>query len=141
MHGDQPSLAPKLAMKMIQQQRLARAQPRPAPSGSAEEEASSEQREKPSATCARVRSSRCRNHMQSSEHGELERGHPSSRCSICKRSSGHRDQATATTGRDGGRGKGFQRPNVLTIRKKWRSSWKGENLCRPVPAAFKLLRG
>ncbi|KAL5861862.1 hypothetical protein ACOSQ4_003158 [Xanthoceras sorbifolium] len=89
MHGDQPSLAPQLAMKTIQQQRPVRARP--------------EQREEPSATCARVGSSRCRNHMQSSERGELERDLPSSRCSsrssLSKQSSEGRDQATATTGR------------------------------------------
>ncbi|KAL5810422.1 hypothetical protein ACOSQ4_026990 [Xanthoceras sorbifolium] len=92
MHGDQPSLAPQLAMKTIQQQ----------PRG-AEEEASSEQREEPSATCARVGSSRCRILMQSSELRELERDLPSSLCSsrssLSKQSSEGRDQATATTGR------------------------------------------
>ncbi|KAL5781767.1 hypothetical protein ACOSP7_006796 [Xanthoceras sorbifolium] len=95
MHGDQPSLAPQLSMKTIQQQRPARARPRPAQARGAEEEASSEQREEPSATCARVGSSRYRNHMQSSEHGEFECGHPSlrcsSRCSSSKRSSEDRD--------------------------------------------------
>ncbi|KAL5752482.1 hypothetical protein ACOSQ2_022989 [Xanthoceras sorbifolium] len=87
-------------MKTIQQQRPARARPQAAPARGAEEEASSEQREEPSATCARVGSSRCRNHMQSNEHGEFERGHPSSRCSsrssLSKQSSKGRDQATAT---------------------------------------------
>ncbi|KAL5758956.1 hypothetical protein ACOSP7_021567 [Xanthoceras sorbifolium] len=93
-----------LAMKTILQQHPVRARPRAAPARGAEEEASSEQREEPSTTCARVGSSRCRNHMQSSEHGEFERGHPSSRCSISKQTSEGCDQATATTGRGGGHG-------------------------------------
>ncbi|KAL5758481.1 hypothetical protein ACOSP7_021093 [Xanthoceras sorbifolium] len=101
-------------MKTIQQQRPARARPRPDPPRGAEEEASSEQREEPSATCARVGSLRCRILMQSSELRELERDLPSSRCSsrssLSKQSSEGRDQATATTGRGGGRGE-FKYPN------------------------------
>ncbi|KAL5779442.1 hypothetical protein ACOSQ2_010179 [Xanthoceras sorbifolium] len=98
-------------MKTIQQQRPARARPRPVPprgaARGAEEEASSEQREEPSATCARVGSSRCRILMQSSELRELERDLPSSRCSsrssLSKQSSESRNQATATTGRGEGK--------------------------------------
>ncbi|KAL5834695.1 hypothetical protein ACOSQ4_014192 [Xanthoceras sorbifolium] len=106
---DQPELAVQLAVK--------------------KRTASSEQREEPSATCARVGSSRCRNLMQSSERGELERDLPSSRCSISKQTSEGRDQATATTG-------------SAAIRRKWRSSLEEERARgRPVPAAPKLLRG
>ncbi|KAL5767568.1 hypothetical protein ACOSQ2_014351 [Xanthoceras sorbifolium] len=90
--------------------------------------ASSEQREEPSATCARVGSSRCRNLLQSSERGELERDLPSSRCSISKQTSEGRDQATATTD--------------AAIRRKWRSSLEEERARgRPVPVAPKLSRG
>ncbi|KAL5861589.1 hypothetical protein ACOSQ4_002885 [Xanthoceras sorbifolium] len=103
MHGDQPSLAPQLTMKTIQQQCPARARPRSVPPRGAEEEASSEQCEEPSATCARVGSSRCRNLMQSSELRELERDLPSSQSSLSKQSSEGRDQATATTGRSEGK--------------------------------------
>ncbi|KAL5762534.1 hypothetical protein ACOSP7_018798 [Xanthoceras sorbifolium] len=94
--------------------------------------ASSEQREEPSETCTRVGSSRCRNLMPSNEHGEFERGHPSSRCSswcsISKQTSEGRDQATATTD--------------AAIRRKWRSSGEGERARgSAVQAAFKLLQG
>ncbi|KAL5785035.1 hypothetical protein ACOSQ2_007427 [Xanthoceras sorbifolium] len=132
MHGNQPSLAPQLAMKTIQQQRPARARSRPAPARGAEEEASSEQRKEPSATCARVGSSRCRNHMQSSKHGEFERDLPFSRCSsrssLSKQSSEGRDQATATID--------------AAIRRKWRSSGEEERARgSAVQVAFKLLQG
>ncbi|KAL5805049.1 hypothetical protein ACOSQ3_031849 [Xanthoceras sorbifolium] len=120
-------------MKMIQQQRGARARPRPVPprgvARSAEEEASSEQREEPSATCAHVGNSWCRNHMQSMLRGELKCGLPSLRCSsrssLSKQSSEGRDQATATTGRGG--------VQQLGRRERARGS--------AVQAAFKLLQG
>ncbi|KAL5805048.1 hypothetical protein ACOSQ3_031848 [Xanthoceras sorbifolium] len=114
-------------MKMIQQQRGARARPRPVPPlGAArgvEEEASSEQREEPSATCARMGNSRCRNHMQSMLRGELKCDLPSSRSSLSKQSSEGRGQATATTGR----------VQQLGRRERARGS--------AVQAAFKLFQG